>query len=92
MGVPFTAIWVNHGYTAKREMSEEKRVSPMIFLTWNALGARGVETGSEQGRSPFGPGLEYDQEHLAFSHGLSFLKAIRGNKQVNKYITTSLYT
>jgi hypothetical protein len=25
-GVPFTAIWVNHGYTAKREMSDEKRL------------------------------------------------------------------
>ena len=38
MGVPFMAIWVNHGYTAKREMSEEIRVSPTIFLTGNALG------------------------------------------------------
>lgn len=37
-GVPFTAIWWVLGYTAKREMSEEKRVSPMIFLTWNAIG------------------------------------------------------
>lgn len=43
MGVPFTAIWVNHGYTAKREMSEEIRVSPMIFPTWNAIGGGGVE-------------------------------------------------
>ena len=42
-GVPFMAIWVNHGYTAKREMSEEIRVSPMIFLTWNAVGGGGVE-------------------------------------------------
>ena len=42
-GVPIMPIWVNQGYTAKREMSEEKRVSPMIFLTWNALGVGGVE-------------------------------------------------
>lgn len=75
------AIWVNQGYTAKREMSEEKRVSPMIFLTGNAVGG-GVRV------RPVGPGLEYDQEHHGFSHWLSFLKAIRGNKQVNKYSTT----
>ena len=37
------AIWVNHGYTAKREMSEEIRLSPMIFPTGNAIGGGGVE-------------------------------------------------
>ena len=37
-------LWWVLGYTAKREMSEEIRVSPMIFLTMNALGGGGVET------------------------------------------------
>lgn len=61
------AIWVNQGYTAKREMSEEKRVSPLIFLTGNALGG-GVRV------HPVGPGLEYAQEHHGFSHGVPFYK------------------
>ena len=43
-GVPLRHLWWVLGYTAKREMSEEIRVSPMIFLTMNALGGGGVET------------------------------------------------
>ena len=62
MGVSFTAIWVNQGYTAKREMSEEIRVSPMIFLTGNAVGV-GVRV------RPKGLGVD-----LAFSHGVPFNK------------------
>uniref|UniRef100_A0A6C0DE14 Uncharacterized protein n=1 Tax=viral metagenome TaxID=1070528 RepID=A0A6C0DE14_9ZZZZ len=53
-----------------------------VFPTGNAIGG-GVRV--RLGR----PGLG---EHLAFSHGVSFLKVKRGDKQVNKYSTTSLYT
>jgi hypothetical protein len=39
-------------------------------------------------RGHFRVGLEYAPEHPLFSHREPFLKAKRGNKQVNKYITT----
>lgn len=53
-GVPLRHLWWILVYTAKREMSEEKRVSPMIFLTGNAVDA-GVW---KPGRDRVAPHLE----------------------------------
>ena len=90
-GIPLRHLWWILVYTAKREMSEEKRVSPMIFLTWNAVGA-GVWKSFRDRVAPFWSRVGIRPGTPLFSHGLSFLKPNSRYKQVNKYITTSLYT